>query len=166
MEWNDPATGNTSIGYREQGYLPEAFLNMLLLLGWSSGDDEELYTLEEAVAAFDLPHVVKAGAVQPQQTLWFNEQYLRQGDTSRWIDHSKWLPKERMAGPTTSAAVLARTPNACSSCTKSRRPAPLRRAGTYDEKLVRKVEARDSRTPERPRSTPRNRSVRLGYGGA
>lgn len=87
LEWKDPATGNTSIGYREQGYLPEAFLNMLLLLGWSSGDDEELYTLEEAIAAFDLQRVVKAGArFNPDKTLWFNEQYLRQGDTSRWID--------------------------------------------------------------------------------
>ena len=86
LEWKDPASGNAAMGYREQGYLPEAFINMLLLLGWSSGDDEELYTLEEAVQAFDLHRVVKAGArFNPDKTLWFNEQYLRQGDTSRWI---------------------------------------------------------------------------------
>ena len=97
LEWNDPATGNTSIGYREQGYLPEAFLNMLLLLGWSSGDDEELYTLEEAIAAFDLHGVVKAGArFNPDKTLWFNEQYLRQGDTSRWIDPLKTAAEGKM----------------------------------------------------------------------
>ncbi len=99
LEWNDPATGNTSIGYREQGYLPEAFLNMLLLLGWSSGDDEELYTLEEAIAAFDLQRVVKAGArFNPDKTLWFNEQYLRQGDTSRWIEPLKAAAEGKMDG--------------------------------------------------------------------
>jgi glutamyl-tRNA synthetase len=87
LEWTDPASGNTSMGYREQGYLPEAFLNMLLLLGWSSGNDEELFTLEEAVQAFDLQRVVKAGArFNPDKALWFNEQYLRAGDTSRWIE--------------------------------------------------------------------------------
>ena len=59
LDWTDPASGTTSSGYREQGYLPEAFLNMLLLLGWSSGDDEELFSLEQAIAAFDLGRVIK-----------------------------------------------------------------------------------------------------------
>ena len=87
LEWTDVASGNTSMGYREQGYQPEAFLNMLLLLGWSNGNDEELFTLEEAVQAFDLQRVVKAGArFNPDKALWFNEQYLRAGDTSRWIE--------------------------------------------------------------------------------
>ena len=86
LAWTDPVSGATSLGYREQGYLPEAFLNMLLLLGWSSGDDEELYSLDQAVAAFDLGRVIKSGArFNPDKALWFNEQYLRTGETSRWI---------------------------------------------------------------------------------
>jgi glutamyl-tRNA synthetase len=99
LEWKDPSTGNASMGYREQGYLPEAFLNMLLLLGWSSGDDEELYTLAEAITAFDLQRVVKAGArFNPAKTLWFNEQYLRQGDASRWINPLKAAAEGKMDG--------------------------------------------------------------------
>tara|TARA_B100000963_G_scaffold197473_1_gene171839 strand:+ start:2230 stop:3687 length:1458 start_codon:yes stop_codon:yes gene_type:complete len=86
LEWNDPLTGDTSMGYREQGYLPEAFINMILLLGWSGGNEEELYTLEEAAEAFNLKRVVKAGArFNPEKALWFNEQYLRKGDTNRWV---------------------------------------------------------------------------------
>lgn len=97
LEWTDPASGNTSIGYREQGYLPEAFLNMLLLLGWSSGNEEELFTLEEAVQAFDLERVVKAGArFNPDKALWFNEQYLRAGDSSRWIEPLREVAQGRM----------------------------------------------------------------------
>ena len=97
LEWTDPASGKTSIGYREQGYLPEAFLNMLLLLGWSSGNEEELFTLEEAVQAFDLQRVVKAGArFNPDKALWFNEQYLRAGDSSRWIEPLREVAQGRM----------------------------------------------------------------------
>lgn len=99
LDWTDPTGETTSPGYREQGYLPEAFLNMLLLLGWSSGDDIELYSLQEAVQAFDLNRVIKSGArFNPDKTLWFNEQYLRSGDPNRWIQPLKDLGKEKMTG--------------------------------------------------------------------
>lgn len=79
LNWKDPQTGVVSSGYREQGYLPEAFINMLLLLGWSSGDEQELFSMEEAIAAFELEGVTKSGArFNPDKTKWFNEQYLRQ----------------------------------------------------------------------------------------
>jgi glutamyl-tRNA synthetase len=98
LEWTDPASGSISMGYRERGYLPEAFLNMLLLLGWSSGGEEELFSLEEAVAAFDLGRVVKSGArFNPDKAIWFNEQYLRAGDTSRWMSPLRELAPEKMA---------------------------------------------------------------------
>lgn len=98
LEWTDPASGSVSMGYRERGYLPEAFLNMLLLLGWSSGGEEELFNLEEAVEAFDLARVVKSGArFNPDKAVWFNEQYLRAGDTSRWIAPLRELAPEKMA---------------------------------------------------------------------
>ena len=78
LEWVDPETGKRSKGYREAGYLPEAFLNMLLLLGWSPGDDTEVMSMEEAVKRFDLDRVVKSGArFNPDKARWFNAQHLR-----------------------------------------------------------------------------------------
>ena len=78
LEWTDPATGKASSGYRESGYLPEAFTNMLLLLGWNPGTEQEVFKLAEAVEAFDLDRVVKSGArFNPDKAKWFNEQHLR-----------------------------------------------------------------------------------------
>lgn len=99
LAWTDPDSGTTSLGYRERGYLPEAFLNMLLLLGWSSGNDEELYDLEAAVSAFELHRVVKSGArFNPDKARWFNEQYLRAGSPSRWIGPLKEVANGKMDG--------------------------------------------------------------------
>lgn len=67
----------TSMGYREQGFFPEAVLNFLALLGWNDGTDKELYSLEELVEAFDLSRIHKAGAkFDPEKNKWFNHQYL------------------------------------------------------------------------------------------
>ena len=97
LAWTDPKSGQTSNGYRENGYLPEAFLNMLLLLGWSSGDERELFSLEEAVEAFSMKNVTKSGArFNPDKAVWFNEQYLRSGDSSRWIEPLKERNAEAM----------------------------------------------------------------------
>lgn len=97
LAWEDPKTGQVSKGYKENGYLPEAFLNMLLLLGWSSGDERELYSLKEAVAAFSMEHVTKSGArFNPDKAVWFNEQYIRSGDSSRWIEPLKKLNEDTM----------------------------------------------------------------------
>jgi glutamyl-tRNA synthetase len=97
LAWEDPKTGQVSKGYKENGYLPEAFLNMLLLLGWSSGDERELYSLKEAVAAFSMEHVTKSGArFNPDKAVWFNQQYIRSGDSSRWIEPLKKLNEDTM----------------------------------------------------------------------
>ncbi|MBT6174755.1 MAG: glutamate--tRNA ligase [Flavobacteriales bacterium] len=78
IEWKDPKTGKISSGYRERGYEPEAFINMLLMLGWNPGDERELFTIEEASKIFSLDKVVKSGArFSPDKARWFNEQYLR-----------------------------------------------------------------------------------------
>ena len=99
LAWTDPKSGQTSKGYQENGYLPEAFLNMLLLLGWSSGDERELFTLKEAVEAFSMNNVTKSGArFNPDKAVWFNEQYLRSGDSSRWIEPLKQLNSKAMQG--------------------------------------------------------------------
>jgi glutamyl-tRNA synthetase len=76
--WTDPKSGETWPGYREQGYAPEAFVNMLLMLGWNPGDERELFTAEEAAKEFSLERVVKSGArFNPDKAKWFQEQHLR-----------------------------------------------------------------------------------------
>ena len=75
--WGDPETGETSRGYREDGYFPDAFINMLALLGWNPGTEQELFSMEELIAAFSLERVGKSGArFDPEKTKWFNHQYL------------------------------------------------------------------------------------------
>jgi glutamyl-tRNA synthetase len=71
--------GSEMNGYRESGYFPEAFINMLLMLGWNPGTEQEMFTLEEMCEAFSLDRVVKSGArFNPDKAKWFNENYLRQ----------------------------------------------------------------------------------------
>lgn len=75
--WKSPSTGETSRGYREDGYLPEAFINMLALLGWNPGTEQELFSMQELINSFSLDRVSKSGArFQPDKAKWFNAQYL------------------------------------------------------------------------------------------
>ncbi|MFO8000947.1 MAG: glutamate--tRNA ligase [Marinilabilia sp.] len=77
LEWTDPETGEVSAGYREEGYFPQAFINMLALLGWNPGTDQEMFSMEELVQAFSFDRVNKAGArFDPEKARWFNHQYL------------------------------------------------------------------------------------------
>lgn len=78
LNWVDPTSGEQSSGYRERGYYPDAFINMLALLGWNPGTQQEIFTLEELAQAFSLERVSKSGAkFDPEKTKWFNQQYLR-----------------------------------------------------------------------------------------
>lgn len=78
LNFTDPATGNISKGYREEGYLPEAFINMVALLGWSPANDREILSLEEMTKEFDLHKVHKAGArFSKEKAEWFNHEYLK-----------------------------------------------------------------------------------------
>ncbi len=78
LEWKDPNTGEVSSGYRESGYFPEAFINMLALLGWNPGTPQEIFSLQELIEVFSLERVGKSGAkFDPDKTKWFNQQYLR-----------------------------------------------------------------------------------------
>lgn len=78
LEWTNPETGEMSKGYREEGYLPPAFVNMLAFLGWNPGTNQELFSMEELIAAFKLERVSKAGAkFDADKTRWFQQQYLR-----------------------------------------------------------------------------------------
>ena len=77
VQWTDPSTGEKSRGYREEGYFPEAFVNMLALLGWNPGDERELFTLDELSEIFSLERVGKSGShFDPEKAKWFNHQYL------------------------------------------------------------------------------------------
>jgi len=77
--WKDPETGEFSRGYREDGYFPEAFINMLALLGWSPGTEQEFFSMDELIEIFDLSRVVKSGArFDPEKAKWFNRHYLQQ----------------------------------------------------------------------------------------
>ena len=77
LEWHDPKTGEVSSGYREAGYLPEAVINFLALLGWNPGNDQELMSMDELVRLFSLEHCSKAGAkFDYKKGIWFNHEYI------------------------------------------------------------------------------------------
>src|SRR5690606_34484939 len=78
LEWKDPFSGEISSGYREKGYYHEAFINMLAMLGWNPGTEQELFTMDELVQAFSFDHVHKAGArFDPEKAVWYNAQWLQ-----------------------------------------------------------------------------------------
>lgn len=79
LEWHDPKSGTVSSGFRESGYLPEAVVNFLALLGWNPGDDVELMSMSDLVSKFDLAKCSKAGArFDYKKMLWFNHEYVLQ----------------------------------------------------------------------------------------
>lgn len=81
LEWHDPKSGETSSGYRESGYLPQAVVNFLALLGWNPGDDTEVMSMDELIAKFSLDHCSKAGAKFAfEKGKWFNHTYLQNID--------------------------------------------------------------------------------------
>lgn len=78
LSWKDPREATPYVGYRESGYYPEAFVNILALLGWNPGNNEELFSVEELAQLFDFERVNKSGAkFDPEKAKWFNQQYLR-----------------------------------------------------------------------------------------
>ena len=77
LEWHDPKSGDVSSGYRESGYLPEAVINFLALLGWNPGNDQEVMSMDELVKLFDLNHCSKSGAkFDYKKGTWFNHEYI------------------------------------------------------------------------------------------
>lgn len=81
LEWHDPKTGDISSGYRESGYLPEAVVNFLALLGWNPGNDQEIMSIDELISAFNLGHCSKSGAkFDYEKAKWFNHQYIQKKD--------------------------------------------------------------------------------------
>jgi glutamyl-tRNA synthetase len=78
MDWADPKTGDITKGFKELGFLPEAFLNMLAMLGWNPGNAQEIFSIEELIAAFDMNRVHKAGSkFDYEKAKWFNHQWIQ-----------------------------------------------------------------------------------------
>lgn len=101
LNFKDQETGIISKGYRDEGYLPEAFINMVALLGWSPADDKEIISLEEMVQEFDLNKVHKAGArFSKEKAEWFNHQYLQKKTDADILDSFKNIPEVSESGIT------------------------------------------------------------------
>lgn len=84
MNWTDPKTNELTNGFREIGFLPEAFINMLAMLGWNSGTEQELFSLDELVAKFSIDRVHKGGAkFDFEKAKWFNHQHIQKTDNAQ-----------------------------------------------------------------------------------
>ena len=97
LDWKNPQTGETASGYREQGYLPEAVVNMLALLGWNPGNDQELMSMDQLISLFSIEHISKSGAkFNVEKAKWFNHEYLQKCSDERLAD--MFLPQLREHG--------------------------------------------------------------------
>ena len=95
LKWVN-AEGEVSRGYREDGYYPEAFVNMLALLGWNPGTEQELFTLDELIEVFSLERVIKSGArFNPDKAKWFNQEYLRKQTNSQLAEQFSTILEEK-----------------------------------------------------------------------
>lgn len=84
LEWHDPKSGEVSSGYRESGYLPEAVVNFLALLGWNPGNDQEVMSMDELIKCFDLSRCSKSGAkFDFEKGKWFNHHYIQMMDNKK-----------------------------------------------------------------------------------
>ncbi len=142
LEWHAPS-GEVSMGYRESGYLPQAFVNMLALLGWNPGTEQEIFSMQELCEQFSLDKVSKSGArFSPEKAKWFNAQYMRASSDDFLA--TLLLPQLKEAGIETSAERAA----AAISIIKERATFPkdlfdltiymFRAPVSYDEKSVSK----------------------------
>ena len=87
LEWMNPETQEKSIGYKERGFLPQAFVNFLALLGWNDGSDQEIFSMDALIDSFSLERVQKAGAkFNFEKATWFNQQYIQKLDISYLSD--------------------------------------------------------------------------------
>lgn len=95
LEWHDPKSGEISSGYRESGYLPEAVVNFLALLGWNPGDDTEIMPMDELIAKFSLDHCSKSGAkFDFEKGKWFNHKYIQEVPDATLAEMFKPILKE------------------------------------------------------------------------
>ncbi len=116
LEWTDPKTGDVSKGYREEGYFAEAFINMLAMLGWNPGDEQEFFSLDELTEIFSLERVVKSGSrFDPEKAKWFNKHYFQQKSVAELTELFKVVLIEKGVEATDekTAAVVAEIKERC-----------------------------------------------------
>ena len=100
LEWHDPTSGNISSGYRESGYLPEAVVNFLALLGWNPGDDTEIMSMNELINRFSFDHCSRAGAkFAYEKGKWFNHHYLQELDDAKLAEMFKPVLRDHGVNP-------------------------------------------------------------------
>ena len=109
LEWHDPKTGEVSSGYRESGYLPEAVVNFLALLGWNPGNDQEILSMDELIKLFSLEKCSKSGAkFDYEKGKWFNHKYIQEKSNEELTTLFMPILKEKgiEADPTTVARII------------------------------------------------------------
>ncbi|MCM1482999.1 MAG: glutamate--tRNA ligase [Muribaculaceae bacterium] len=100
LEWHDPKSGAASTGYRESGYLPEAVINFLALLGWNPGDDTEIMSMEELIERFSFDHCSRSGArFDYEKGKWFNHKYIQEIPDDKLAQMFKPVMKENGCDP-------------------------------------------------------------------
>lgn len=96
MSWTDPRTGELTRGFRELGFLPEAFINMLAMLGWNNGSDQEIFTIEELVQQFSMDRVHKGGAkFDFEKAKWFNHEWIKRSGDMQLLQPVKGILEEK-----------------------------------------------------------------------
>ena len=96
MDWKDSKTNEITKGFKELGFLPEAFLNMLVMLGWNPGSEKEIFTLEELIAAFSIERVNKAGAkFDFEKAKWFNHEWIKKLPVAHYSEIVKNILQEK-----------------------------------------------------------------------
>ena len=124
--------GEVSRGYREDGYFPEAFVNMLAMLGWNPGDDRELFTMDELIQAFSLERVVMHGAkFNPEKAKWYNKEYLRKKSDHELTKLFKPVLKQH--------GLTVHCPKCAEKCGVEYRPEPDFATGYFPKAYVQKV---------------------------
>jgi glutamyl-tRNA synthetase len=96
MDWTDPKSGETAMGFKEMGFMPEAFTNLLALLGWNDGSSEEIFNLETLASLFSIERIHKGGAkFDFEKAKWFNKQYLLKKSDEELAHAFKPILKEK-----------------------------------------------------------------------
>jgi glutamyl-tRNA synthetase len=96
LEWKNPSTGEISSGYRESGYFPEAFINILAFLGWNPGTEQEIFSMGELIESFSLERVNKAGSrFDPEKAKWYNHHYLQKRNLEDLVTQFQPILKEK-----------------------------------------------------------------------
>src|SRR6185503_9557693 len=81
MNWTDPKTNELTEGFKEKGFLPQAFINLLALLGWNDGTEKEIYGIEELIESFEMNRVHSAGAhFDYEKAKWFNHEWIKKSE--------------------------------------------------------------------------------------